>query len=592
MLQRTLPGFPSRTWHRRRPRRAATRMAAITVATVCVALLPQIPSVVAGAASPVTFTVNDTGDAKQTGPASTCSTASGTCTLRAAIADANSLNAPTTIDFDFAGTGPFTIAPATSLPPLADPAGITINGYSQPGSSPNTLDQADNAVIQVQLVGTGETGIAGLHLTQGSNTVTGLSLYNFPKAIWIFGATTSFNQIVGDFLCTNAAGTFRAVQNLSSVMGVFIYQASSHNAIGEPGDANRNVISGCGHYGINISFAGADFNTIQNNIVGLNPSGTADLQNLWHGIHIDYGADSNLVGGFVPGDGNVVSGNFGDGVELAHGTNNRDNQVVGNWIGLDTTGDAAPSWASNHQWGVRLEGAYSCPEPCAPGPGFATVENNVIGNEGLGGMEIDKGQQHDVVSDNTFGLTVNGLPAPDANYSVQLQHGAFANIIGPGNVMTNSKDGVEIQSTGSQPPDPTQTSTVDNTITQNSIYGNTGLGIDLFPYNVANIGGNGSAVVNNDIQAPVITSADPTTITGTTCPDCTVEAYLSDRTITGGSILAFGEGQTYIGYDIADASGNFVVTVTGIAGLSVTVDTTDGQGDTSEFSKNKIASTT
>ncbi len=559
---------------------------------VVVGLVPVVGAPSAGAASTVVFTVNDTGDVPQSGPAATCTTATGTCTLRAALADANALKVPVVIDFDFPGTGPFTITPATTLPPLADPAGITINGYSQPGSSPNTLDQADNAVLQVQLEGLGETGIDGLHVTQGSNLIAGLSMFNFRRAIWVYGSTTNYNQIVGNFLCTNAAGTFRATVNNSAVMGLFIYQASSHNAIGEPGDANRNVVSGCGHYGINISYLGADDNTIQNNIVGLNPSATADLENVWHGIHIDYGADSNLVGGLAPGDRNLVSGNGGDGIEISHGPDNKYNQVIGNWVGMDATGDNAPAYAENHQWGVRLEGTYSCPAPCAPAPGYATVEDNVIGNSGYGGMEIDKGQQHDTVADNTFGLTADGGPAPDPNYSIQIQHGAYANVIGPGNVMTNSKDGVQIQATGTQPPDSSQASTIDNTITQNSIYGNTQLGIDLYPYAVANVNGIGSAAVENDIQAPVITAAHPTSVTGTTCAGCTVEAYLSDRTVTGGSILAYGEGETYLGSAVADGSGNFTVTVSGIGGLAVTVDATDTQGDTSEFSKNVIAQTT
>ena len=88
-----------------------------------------------------TFTVATTNDA---GPGS----------LRQAMADANSNPGPDEIIFNIANDNP-TIHLAAPLPPIEDP--VTIDGYTQPGASPNTLVAGNDARILIKLVG----GIAG-----------------------------------------------------------------------------------------------------------------------------------------------------------------------------------------------------------------------------------------------------------------------------------------------------------------------------------------------------------------------------------------------------------------------------------------------
>ena len=60
--------------------------------------------------------------------------------LRQAIIDANANpnvgGLPDEIDFDIPGSGLQVISPLTGLPPITDP--VVIDGYTQPGSSPNT----------------------------------------------------------------------------------------------------------------------------------------------------------------------------------------------------------------------------------------------------------------------------------------------------------------------------------------------------------------------------------------------------------------------------------------------------------------------
>ena len=84
----------------------------------------------------------------------------GVVTLREAITAANTNAAPSgdttpgdpgldTIAFDIPGAGVRTIHLTSALPTITDP--VVIDGYTQPGSSPNTLPDGDNAVLLIEL---------------------------------------------------------------------------------------------------------------------------------------------------------------------------------------------------------------------------------------------------------------------------------------------------------------------------------------------------------------------------------------------------------------------------------------------------------
>src|SRR5947209_321498 len=84
---------------------------------------------------------------------------SGSGSFRQAILDANahanSLNpgsAPDDIAFSISGSGVHTITPLSAFPTVTDP--VIIDGYTQPGTSTNTLTTGDNAVLLIQLTGT------------------------------------------------------------------------------------------------------------------------------------------------------------------------------------------------------------------------------------------------------------------------------------------------------------------------------------------------------------------------------------------------------------------------------------------------------
>ena len=117
---------------------------------------------------PAVFTVTNASD-------------SGLGSLRQAILDANAAAGADAIGFAVPDTGAHVISLATSLPNVTDT--VTIDGFTQAGSSPNTNGpgQMPNAVFGVQIDG-GRLSGYGVHVlrfTAGNNIVRGLSFVNF-----------------------------------------------------------------------------------------------------------------------------------------------------------------------------------------------------------------------------------------------------------------------------------------------------------------------------------------------------------------------------------------------------------------------------
>ena len=95
-----------------------------------------------------TFTVNSTADTADAARGNgICADSQGRCTLRAALAEADFLPGDDRIEFNLSGTAPVTIQIASRLPYITSRNGtVTIDGYSQPGSSVNTAEFGSNAV--------------------------------------------------------------------------------------------------------------------------------------------------------------------------------------------------------------------------------------------------------------------------------------------------------------------------------------------------------------------------------------------------------------------------------------------------------------
>ena len=571
-----------------------TRTSTSARVLIALALAATALPAVAASAAPVdgTFVVTTTADTSDVSVNGVCATAAGACSLRAAITEANAYAGPATIAFAIPGTGPFEIRTTSRLPELVNSAGTTIDGYTQPGASPNTAEHGSNARILVNVRGAGAAAYNGLNIKTADNTVRGLALYDFRVALFVSGLnmpadSVTRNRIVGNFVCTDSSATFTAPAVNGGAGGVVIKDRAPGNRVGSAARADRNVVSGCAHRGINISYAGSNRNVVQGNLVGLSPDGSRALANRAHGIDVNYAAQDNLIGGAGPGEGNVSSGNVGSGVEISHGAGNRRNDVIGNSLGTDITGTTAPAHARNQEYGINLEGDYPCSTTCPPNAGYSEVAQNTIVNNTLGGIQIDKGQQRNDVHDNRIGVLPDGTAAGNAGYAIRIEHGTVGNTIGPRNVIAHNARGIQLLATASRPPSSTEIPSRLNTITQNSMYANGGLGIDAAALGAVGRAGATNPDVQDGIAIPVVTRATRTAVVGTACASCRVEVFVADRTIVGtGTLEDHGDGRTYLGTAQAGSNGAWSLATVSPVGRVVTATATDSVGNTSEFARN------
>ena len=509
-------------------------------------------------AAGLTFVVNSTldeSDAKWGD--GVCLSVSGVCTLRAAIAETNAQTGPNTIQFNIPGSGVHTIQLTSRLPTLHDESGPTvIDGYSQPGATPNTDPAAGNAQLRIEVRGNGSEQFDCLVITSAGNRVQGLAIYNCKRALWVYGAGAHDNALVGDFIGTDAAGGFRfTVTSAKQAHGLHIEQGAYGNRIGGVLPAERNVIGGNARHGIGFWHVGTNQNQVLNNMIGLAPNGLSSLSNRVHGIDLNYGASLNIVGGVEQGERNVISGNNGAGVEISHTGDTTQNEIMGNYIGTNLSGNQAPGFAANGGYGVSLKDRVV----------NNLVANNVVGNNRSGGVFVDNFgnccTSDNVIEYNRIGIGVDGAAIGNTLFGISVQ--APRTRIGPGNVVAYNPVGIQIYGSNSQ----------GNTITQNSIFGNSDLGIDREPLAQAN---------TSDPNLPVLQQASTSSVSGTTCANCVVEIFVADAGAGG-----YGEGRTFAGQGTAAADGSFAVAVTGVGGGdSVTATATDPVGNTTEFSLN------
>jgi hypothetical protein len=328
----------------------------------CLAALILLQAVSNRHAHADTFVVSNTNDA-------------GAGSLRQAITDANSRQvtgatacAGHTITFNIAGSGPHTIQPRSPLPILRIP--IDFEGYSQPGSSENTLSQGSNAVIAIELDGSlaGNTdafvvgaSIPGSGLCAGNTSVfVGLVINRFAGAAISMGeeacppnlfCSSGGVRIQGNYIGTDVTGTLARgngaalgrpalVFGTSSVVNIVGDVAFANGGPSDPLPQTRNVISGNGADAIrtfsissNLGAGLSQGHTIRNNYIGLDASGTSALPNNGRGIEIGTNSQSILV------FDNLISANMGDGVAVLDsplpGT-----QVIGNGIGIGLVAQA------------------------------------------------------------------------------------------------------------------------------------------------------------------------------------------------------------------------------------------------------------
>jgi CSLREA domain-containing protein len=325
------------------------------------------------------------------------------------------------------------------------------------------------------------------------------------------------------------------------------FKSCSGGQIGSSGSDpdQRNAISGSAGNGIHLEATSGV--TVTGNYIGPQP-GHGTGPNQGHGVLIDGGSNGNVVGGTAPGAGNWIGNNGKSGIHL-EGSSTRNNQVLGNVIGLDIYWDYEYP-APNGWHGVGIYGGAhdNWIGGTAPGAG-----NTIVAN-GWSGVAIVSGYNNMVVG-NKIGTDGAGHDVGNAFYGVHI--GSAGNVVSLGEIAYN---GTHAGEAGIRVEGATATA---NTIAANSIHDNGGKGIELAG------GGNAS------LAAPTITQASCTgPVAGTACAGCIVDIF-SDSA---------DEGRVYEGYATADASTGAWSWSGTPSGPYVTATARDASNNTSEFS--------
>ncbi|MDX1430905.1 MAG: cadherin-like domain-containing protein, partial [Gammaproteobacteria bacterium] len=350
----------------------------------------------------------------------------GVISLREAILAANittNSGGPDVISFDITGAGPHMISLLSELPDITD--AVIIDGTTDP-------DFVDKPIIELN--GSGAGSASGLTLTGSSagSTVRGLIINSFTgDGIRL---DTSNNTIAGNWIGLASDGD---MIKANAGDGVYVSSGSSGNVIGGSVDADRNVISGNAD-GIHID---GDGNTIIGNFIGTDTTGMLARPNAGVGVYIDF-ASSNVIGSASAGERNVISGNASDGIAI-RGNTATNNQVLGNFIGVDASGNGK---LANGDDGIEIDNSGGNVIGAA-GAG------NVISGNADNGIDISGGDSiGNVVQGNLIGTDATGTIALGNTFEgVYLHVDASANLIGgtsPGerNVISgNELDGIYIR---------------------------------------------------------------------------------------------------------------------------------------------------
>jgi trimeric autotransporter adhesin len=284
-------------------------------------------------------------------------------------------------------------------------------------------------------------------------------------------AGTASGGVYFNTFCGLPAFIVIAVPNLLD--GFLVSSTGGNNTI------LTTIISGNGGNGVHIT-GDASGVQVEQAIIGLDTEGTAKLPNGDNGILIDGTAHDNFIGGQHPSvvPENVISANGANGIAIVGQAH--DNQIFHSLIGTNVLGTAA---FGNAEAGILIGGTVS---GTIIGGTDALQKNFISGNLG-DGINLNASSHGTQIFGNVIGADKTG--AALANQGAGVTVGSSGNVIGGsstgmGNTIAfNAQGGVTVD-TG-----------IHNGIHENSIFSNTGSGIQLT--------NNG----NQNQPAPVLTGA-------------------------------------------------------------------------------------
>ncbi len=460
-------------------------------------------------------------------------------------------------------------------------------------SVPGTFAVRPRIVVTQQLTGIDIENSSGNAIGNAIAASQNIIAGNVGDGIDINGLSSVGNTVAGNLIGFSTGDS--PAPPYSTVLANLTYQPNENgivitspgNTIGGSATGAANTISNNRQNGIVLSGAGAQGNTVLDNIIGLTPDGSIAIGNAFDGILVD-NAPSNLM------SGNTISGN-NHGVVITDGQYGKPgnintatgNLVQGNLIGTDGSGSVD---LGNAVYGVWLDNA-----PLNTIGGTASGQGNTISGNNYGVVITGAGAMNNLIQGNDIGTSRDGK-SPLGNSVDGVLVDASNNTIGglptgAGNTIENNVGfGVDINSgTG-------------NAILSNSIFGNLDQNDAVTLPAPPDPGGIALKTANNanhDQVDPVLTAVLPNgpatsvqgSLTALANTTYTLQFFSSNAKDPSGS----SQGQTLVDTVnvTTDATGKTAFSLTVPAGIVsgqwVTATATDPTGNTSAFSNSVIA---
>ncbi len=279
----------------------------------------------------------------------------------------------------------------------------------------------------------------------------------------------------------------------------------------------------------------------------------------------------NTIGGVTSAQRNVINGgNIGIGVF----PNCTHNLIQGNYVGTDAEGESDDGFDGGE--GVGIGGSYN------------TVVGNLISGYEKGVAilwwqgEGNPIPEHNVVEGNQIGTDVYGSSWIPNGLGIWLSN-ALDTMVRGNLIAGNNVHGVQVDNSEG-------VLATGNTITQNSIYANGWLGINLYNEDDVTENDPGDADIgpNNLMNFPVLVSAMATPgqlivkgMIDTPDPKAVTLEFFANSVPDD---TGYGEGETFLGTDRPNAKGEFTATLPPVVpGMWISATATDADGNTSEF---------
>ncbi len=410
------------------------------------AVLALLTGLAAGGLAPArasVFGVDDNSDdanAHDKNPGDgTCLSWYNTCTLRAAIEEANALGGAHTITFvngmnisldSTAGT----LAINTQI--RLDASGVWDTANDRPGVSISGINQNIDCLyiygINVEVYGLFIYNCdAAIAIYSSNNTIGGalqgqrnVLSSNAGPGVYLGTSGAHDNVIQGNWIGLSLSGDSKASNNY----GVYITDGAADNTIGGDTPAKGNFISGSIIHGVAVNNASG--NRLGGNTIGLPALGSQNVGNGGAGVFVSNGAQNTQIGGLSGLTGNTISKNGAAGVYLsgAHSNVVEVNTISGNALdGVYVLNGAnnriqANTIAANGRDGVRVEGATA---------NGNTITANGIHDNGGKGIELVSGGNYElaapaITSANSGGASGTGCAWCAIHlYSDTADEGAF-----------------------------------------------------------------------------------------------------------------------------------------------------------------------